>query len=105
MTDSEKNQLFEQVLTKWGIINQVFMVMEECGELIQALSKVRRAEREGRDSSVARVHLIEEMADVYICLKQLTELYDIRDWELQYEINRKCMRQEERMSLNTRNIG
>lgn len=58
MTDSEKNQLFEQVLTKLGIINQVFMVMEECGELLNVLAKAKR----GRAS---KEEIITELADVF----------------------------------------
>ena len=86
-----------RVIRHYGPDAQALVHCEELGELIQSISKVRRAEREGWDHSAARVHLIEEMADGDICLEQLRELDDIRDWELQYEINRKCMRQEERM--------
>ena len=86
-----------KVIRRYGPNVQALVHCEELGELIQAVSKIRRVERDELDDSEARVHLIEEMADVYICLEQMTELYGIRDWELQYEINRKCMRQEERM--------
>jgi len=89
MTDSEKNQLFEQVLTKWGIINQVFMVMEECGELLNVLAKAKR----GRAS---KEEIITELADVSIMVEQMAFFYGEKDFLIEKE--RKLQRLKERLN-------
>ena len=75
--------------------------MEECGELIQAVSKMLRL-RHGAlpsDTDAGQIHssLAEEMADCLIMLDQLQEMYGISDSEIQEVVDRKCRRQEERM--------
>ena len=70
---------------------------EECAELIQAISKMRRARNKGEDDSDARRNLVEEMADVLICLEQLQEIYGIHDLDLEEMVNKKCARQDERL--------
>lgn len=52
--------------------------MEECAELIQAISKARRY---GADRTRI-TNLSEEMADVLICLKELQIMYGIGDVQL-----------------------
>ena len=89
MTDSEKNQLFEQVLTKWGIINQVFMVMKECGELLNVLAKAKR----GRAS---KEEIITELADVSIMVEQMAFFYGEKDFLIEKE--RKLHRLKERLN-------
>lgn len=89
MTDSEKNQLFEQVLTRWGIINQVFMVMEECGELLNVLAKAKR----GRAS---KEEIITELADVSIMVEQMAFFYGEKDFLIEKE--RKLQRLKERLN-------
>lgn len=73
--------------------------MEECAELIRAISKMRRASRHGTVDKESDVYynLVEEMADVLICIEQLKIEYEISDFELQVMINRKTRRQEERI--------
>ena len=74
--------------------------MEECAELIQAISKMRRASRHGVVDKESDVYcnLVEEMADVLICIEQLKIEYEITDSRLQVMINKKVKRQEERLS-------
>lgn len=89
MTDSEKNQLFDKVLTKFGIINQVFMVMEECGELLNVLAKAKR----GRAS---KEEIITELADVSIMVEQMAFFYGEKDFLIEKE--RKLQRLKERLN-------
>ena len=56
------------------------IVMEECGELIQAISKVERADLKDK-RKVVDEKLTEEMCDVYICLSLLHARYNI-DYEM-----------------------
>lgn len=64
--------------------------MEECAELIQAVSKRLRGKPDPEDN------LAEEMADVYICLHLLQDMYDVTDERLESWIDRKTERQKER---------
>lgn len=51
---------------------QSTVCMEECAELIQAISKEKRGKSD-------KSHLTEEMADVIICMEMLKEIYSISD--------------------------
>lgn len=56
----------EPIAEHYGIVNQMNMLQEECGELIQAASKyLRRKEVDG---------LIDEIADVEIMVAQVKHL-------------------------------
>lgn len=69
---------------------QTTVCMEECAELIQAISKEKRGKHD-------KQHLIEEIADVYICLEMLMEIYNISSKEIESMIERKQQREIERM--------
>ena len=54
---------------------QSTVCMEECAELIQAISKEKRGKSD-------KDHLAEEMADVIICIEMLKQIYNITDDEI-----------------------
>lgn len=64
----------------------LIVVMEECAELIQAISKLCRAKQ------TDKYNLLEEMADVQICIWYLQEIYDIETNDLYKAINVKIDR-------------
>jgi NTP pyrophosphatase (non-canonical NTP hydrolase) len=66
----------------YGADLQTTVCMEECSELIQAISKKKR----GKGS---RDNLIEEMADVMICMDILKQVYGVSDSEIQNYICKK----------------
>ena len=66
---------------------------EECGELIQAISKYVR-----KPSKETKTNLIEEMADVTICINALMVKYDIPSDEVQSVIEYKNKRNLKRMA-------
>ena len=72
--------MIEKLVKKNGMRFQSMIAQEECAELIQAISKCLRS----KDFPVEyeRENLIEEMADVMICLQQLQYMYYIDDEEL-----------------------
>lgn len=74
----------------YGSDLQTTVCMEECSELIQAISKMKR----GKGS---RDNLIEEMADVMICMEILKQVYGISDNEIQNYVCQKQNRCIERM--------
>ena len=54
---------------------QSTVCMEECAELIQAISKQKRGKSD-------KDHLAEEMADVIICIEILKQIYNITEDEI-----------------------
>ena len=89
----------------YGLENQMSVAQEECAELIQALSKLRRAgvaNPHGTAYIAARSHVVEEMADVSILLKQLTHLLEC-DELLKFMITQKLDRTVYRMGVGHEN--
>lgn len=82
--------ILSRAILKNGITLQSVVCMEECAELAKEISKQIRG-------SGARTYLLEEMADVAICLKQLQLMYNIPDDDLQLVINQKLARLEGRL--------
>ena len=88
MTDTEKVLLYSKVLSAFGIDAQVFMVMEETGELLSALAKAKR----GR---VTSAEIITELADVSIMMEQMAVYFGLD--EFREEKERKLQRLKERL--------
>lgn len=70
----------QKLIKKNGIRYQSGIAQEECAELIQAISKCLRSKEEIPIKE--RMNLIEEMADVMICIQQLQIMYHVTDEEL-----------------------
>ena len=73
----------EKLIEKNGIERQSIVAMEECSELQKAISKALRYEQ--GDIFVAdnqREDLIEEIADVLLCIEQLQVMYCIDKEEI-----------------------
>lgn len=84
-------ELQTEVVNKYGAQIQSTICMEECAELIQAISKMKR----GKDN---KDNLIEEMADVLIAFSQLRVIYDITDDEIIKWLDAKQDRQRRLLS-------
>ena len=74
---------FIDVADYWGD-KMPMLLMEECGELIQAVSKYEREYSKKR-----RDNLLEEIRDMYISLEAIKYLYSIDDNELNDLIEKK----------------
>ena len=85
------NGVIRQVIDAKGHKHQTIVAIEELSELQKELCKALR----GRDN---HKEILEETADVMICLLQIREMYNIKDDELQKEINDKLRRLEERLN-------
>lgn len=90
----ETSKIIERAVATFGGELQSMVAMEECAELAQAISKCIR---EPHDEE-ARKHLVEEMADVMICLEQLKRIYDVSDLELDFWTASKLGRLERRLN-------
>lgn len=75
----------EKIIDFYGKESQARIAMEECAELIQAINKgLRYPEDEKRKENIA-----EEMADVYIILKQLEYIFNISKSDIEYFLQKK----------------
>lgn len=88
-------------IARYGNDKQTTVCMEECAELIQAISKLKRYDPYDQNNTVGRAELIEnlyeEMADVCICLDLLTEIYGLKQSDLRRMINHKIWRMKRRL--------
>lgn len=90
----------DETMDRYGIQNQSLVAMEELSELQKAVSKLVRYPEERTkpfDFKGLRNNLIEEMADVIICMDQLKEYYNITHAEIQINIDSKQARQAKRL--------
>lgn len=90
----------KETMNRYGIERQSLVAMEELSELQKAISKlVRNPEEKTKplEFKGLRNNLIEEMADVTICMDQLKEYYKIKASDIQIIINSKQERQAKRL--------
>ena len=97
--NKDKQVVWRESIRKYGKETQSIVCMEECGELIQAVSKRLRGKPGAIDN------LTEEMADVTICLYLLKEMYGITDKQVNKWIACKTARQYERMRADDPFVG
>lgn len=90
MDKTERSAVWHESVERFGARLQSVVCMEECAELIQAVSKRLRGKSDPDDN------LAEEMADVVICLHLLQDMYGVTDERLGSWIDRKTERQKER---------
>ena len=91
MTQQEKD-LYERNIKYHGIEQETTIAMEECSELIKAISKCKRYGCINK----YRENLIEEITDVLIMIDELKMIYQISDVDIsdirQYKMNRQSYR-------------
>lgn len=75
-----------------GLELQTTVAMEECAELIQAIAKLKRY----GESLERRQHLLEEIADVELCIEQLKHFFDINENDIGFMKRYKIRREMER---------
>lgn len=95
MTYNIDESVIARSIGYYGEEIQATVCMEECAELIQAISKMIR--RNGEISEKDHDHLEEEVADVLICIETLKQIYSIPDLSIEEWIDRKQKRMINRM--------
>lgn len=85
------------IIEHYGVQNQLGIAMEECSELIQAISKMNRTDGDSEAYMKAKLHLEEEIADVMVCINQLQSIFNISDARISELANYKINRQRGRM--------
>jgi NTP pyrophosphatase (non-canonical NTP hydrolase) len=84
----------------YGYEEQSNQLVEECAELVQAISKYRRAKKKGIPPITQMMfeNLVEELADVSLMIEQVKHLLQITEEDIQanmiYKINRTKVRLE-----------
>lgn len=99
-TQEINGKINKETMNRYGIERQSLVAMEELSELQKAISKlVRNPEEKTKplEFKGLRNNLIEEMADVVICMDQLKEYYKIKASDIQSIINSKQARQRRRL--------
>lgn len=99
LSPEQANTVEMRSIAWYGTDMMTTICMEECAELIQAISKLKRYNPEDPDNKVSRKELIEnlyeEMADVQINL--LFEIYDLKPSDLRRMIDHKVWRMKQKM--------
>lgn len=72
---------------------------EECAELIQAITKLKRGVAPARGT--ARANLAEEIADVLICIDWVKRIYGVSELNVNHWIDYKISRCNERFANGT----
>ncbi len=95
MTYNIDEKVIARSVDHYGEEIQAIVCMEECAELIQAISKMIRRNDELSEEDYD--HLEEEVADVLICIEMLKQIYSIPDLNIEEWIERKQKRIINRM--------
>ena len=83
-------RIISDSINHYGVNLQTTVCMEECAELIQAISKAKRGKLD-------KENMMEEIADVLICIEMLKQIYNISDCSIENWIKRKQERMLRRM--------
>lgn len=101
LSPEQANTVEMRSIAWYGADMQATVCREECAELIQAISKLKRFNPEDPNNKVSRKELIEnlyeEMADVQICFNLLFEIYDLKPSDLRRMIDHKVWRMKQKM--------
>ena len=92
MTYNIGKSIISKSIKHYGEEIQSTVCMEECAELIQAISKAKRGKPDADN-------MIEEIADVLICIEMLKQIYNIPDHFIEDWIERKQERMLRRMEV------
>lgn len=96
-TTMHHRKVMKKSIEKNGKVKQSVIAMEECSELIKAISKMIRYSSDEDSVCMYKEDLIEEMADVYIILDELKMMYDVLEFDIEQMIKQKIDREEGRI--------
>lgn len=77
MTHEERIKIYDRATELWGLVAQYDQCIEEMGELIVAINKYKRKVlyKEYQGDSKIIDNLVEEIADVSMCLEQMRHFF------------------------------
>lgn len=104
LSPEQKSAVGMRSIACYGIDAQTTVCMEECAELIQAISRLKRFDPEDPNNMVSRTELIEnlyeEMADVQICFDLLFEIYELKPSDMRRMVDYKLWRMKQKMEAH-----
>ena len=89
--ENKMDTVNKQAIPHYGILPQSVVCMEEMAELQKEISKFIRGKGNKK-------HLMEELADVYICLDMLKKMYAVSEAEMEIFLNMKLDRTMARLA-------
>lgn len=84
-------KLYNRVIEIYGIDAQKWMLVEECGELLNAISKLRRLRADGEA-------VITELADVHIMVEQMAVFFGWDEFQKEREKKLRRLRMKIRLA-------
>jgi len=69
-------KVYSDAIQTFGVDHQMTMLVEECSEVIKAVTKLQRAKVSGLTNNQLILDLLEEMTDVEIVIQQFRLLFD-----------------------------
>lgn len=94
--DNTRREIISKSLKRCDWRVKTVIIMEELSELIKAVSKSYRAQLEMDNNEDIYYGLIEEMADVRICMEFLKDIFNISESDLEKAIDIKLQRESKR---------
>ena len=88
MENKKVVELYFKAIGQYGIVSQEWMLVEECGELLNAFAKLRRGRASKED-------ILTELADVHIMVEQMACFFGLEEFKAEKE--RKLERLNERL--------
>ena len=92
LNEQERLQIYNKATKLCGLVAQYDQCVEEMGELIVAINKYKRKVlyKEYKTDNKIVENLVEEIADVSICLEQMR--YFFKDYKIDEVIERKMQK-------------
>ena len=94
MTKDERLKIYDEATKLWGLVAQYDQCIEEMAELTVAINTYKRkvlyGEYEGKDIAQS---VVEEIADVKLCLEQIE--YFFKDYDIDKVVEKKVQKLED----------
>lgn len=92
LTHEERLKIYDEATKLWGLVAQYDQCVEEMAEMIVAINKYKRKVlyKEYQNDNKVINNLIEEIADVSICLEQMKHFF--KDYKIDEVIEQKMQK-------------
>ncbi len=92
LTHEERLKIYDEATNLWGLVAQYDQCVEEMAEMIVAINKYKRKVlyKEYQNDDKVIKNLVEEIADVSICLEQMKHFF--KDYKIDEVIEQKMQK-------------
>ena len=92
LTHEERLKIYDEATKLWGLVAQYDQCVEEMAEMIVAINKYKRKVlyKEYQNDDKVIKNLVEEIADVSICLEQMKHF--VKDYKIDEVIEQKMQK-------------